>query len=91
MKEMTGIWIRTANKDLLLFANNFLIEKRNFSNSSKGLIEKDKFVIKADDWILGVYSSKLKAIQILDSIELLLCSSCINEESWLYQMPESEV
>ena len=73
------MWIRSQNKEYLINTNYFEIEDYD---------ESLAFDIDArveDKWVtLGTYSTKEKALKVLDEIEETMCDG--NE---FYQMPEN--
>ena len=74
------MWIRSQNGEYLINTNYFEIE--GYANSP--MFDIDARV--EDRWeTLGTYSTKEKALKVLDEIEETMC--CGNE---FYQMPEND-
>lgn len=86
---MMGIWIRSQNKELLMNLEYFEIQEPNY--------EEVKSVIFSSGYILGGYSTKEKALKVLDMIEEWIndlefsrnVKSC--RCKFVYQMPDDEV
>lgn len=80
-----GIWIRSQNKMSLNKVNDIEI----FENETKGI---EKFRIRNENCFdeLGVYSSKEKAIKVLDMIQEEICNNYepvqINERTGTYRL-----
>ena len=77
------MWIRSQNGEYLINTNYFEIGE--YEDDDKSLV----FDIDArveDRWVtLGTYSTKEKALKVLDEIEETMC--CGNE---FYQMPKDD-
>ena len=89
-----GIWIRSQNKKLLMNLEYFEIQEPNY--------EEVKAVIFSSGYILGGYSTKEKALKVLDEIEKKIIENntiVCNEKEWskyvgaincVFQMPDDE-
>ena len=80
------MWIRTQDKESLVYANNFYIMKnRGEEKYEISYFDGDSFVK------LGFYKSKERAIEVLDEIQKLLIAMPRTEipfNNIVYQMPE---
>ena len=76
------MWIRSQDKEILIEANLVFIEEFN------GNFEVKKWF--GDTLILGTYSTKEKAIKVLDMIQELILYTYYggNEPKKLFQMPQ---
>ena len=76
-----GIWIRTQDKEMII--NCFAV----------GIsLEDDKFIC-SNGYVLGKYSTKEKALKVLDMIETHLeeLEYKIHNRDVIFQMPDDEV
>ena len=63
---MGGIWIRSQDKNRLIFATNvYISDYGNFT------------LVNADSRIIGEYPTKKRALQVLDEIEAYITSGTI--------------
>ena len=84
-----GIWVRSQNKEILMNLEYFEIQEPNY--------EEVKAVIFSSGYILGRYSTKEKALKVLDEIASWIdglefsrnVKSC--RCNFVYQMPDDEV
>ena len=80
------MWIRTQNKEVLVYANNFYIMKTRAEEKYEiSYFDGDSFVK------LGFYKSKERALEVLDEIQKLLIALPRTEIPFndiVYQMPE---
>ena len=85
---MNGIWIRSQDKNRLIFATNvYISDYGNFT------------LVKADSRIIGEYPTKERALQVLDEIQGYITSGTTETyegetDTWrkygvVYAMPES--
>lgn len=58
---MNGIWIRSQDKNRLIFATNVYID--DYGNFT---------LVKADSRIIGEYPTKERALQVLDEIQAVI-------------------
>lgn len=97
-----GIWIRSQDKETLVECDKLAIEKINYwkkINKVYVLNEDDelniywKFIIKANDIIVGSYSTKEKSLKVLNMIETHLeeLEYKIHNRNVIFQMPDDEV
>ena len=79
-----GIWIRSQNKEILMNLEYFEIQEPNY--------EEVKAVIFSSGYILGRYSTKEKALKVLDMIETHLedLEYKIHNREFVFQMPDDE-
>lgn len=70
------MWIRSQNKDLLINTNRIGVFDYGFG----------EYLIRGDAFELGIYSTKEKALEILDEIHCSLNNGATN----VYQMPQDE-
>ena len=79
-----GIWIRSQDKCTLINVNK--IQIADFHNLYKN-------AIWGDDILLGIYSSKEKALKVLDMIETHLeeLEYKIHDREVVFKMPDDEV
>ena len=93
-----SLWIRSQDKETLVERDKLAIEKINYwkkINEVYVLNEDDdlniycKFIIKANDIIVGLYSTKEKSLKVLDMIETHLeyLEYKINDRNVIFQMP----
>jgi len=84
--KMNGIWIRSQDKNRLIFTTNvYISDYGNFT------------LVKADSRIIGEYPTKERALQVLDEIQgYIACGTTEAHEgetgTWrgvVYVMPES--
>lgn len=80
------MWIRTQDKEALVYANNFYIMKTRVEEKYEiSYFDGDSFVK------LGFYKSKERALEVLDEIQKLLIAMPRTEIPFnyiVYQMPE---
>lgn len=90
-----SLWIRSQDKETLVESDRFAIEKINYwkkINKVYVLNEDDelniywKFIIKANDIIVGSYSIKEKALKVLDMIQREINNEYIRDYM-VFQMP----
>ena len=77
-----GIWIRSQDKEMIINCKFLGISELNH-----------KFYIITDDCTLGTYSTKEKALKVLDMIETHLeeLEYKIHNREVVFQMPDDEV
>lgn len=76
------MWIRSQNKEKLINVNKFNIEYT---------YEIKKYGISGDNSLLGVYSTKEKALKVLDGIQKYICQKDhLQQEYGVIQMPQDE-
>ena len=94
-----SLWIRSQDKETLVECDRLSIEKINYwkkINKVYVLNEDDdlntywKFIIKANDIIVGSYSTKEKALKVLDMIQREINNEYIRDYM-VFQMPDDEV
>jgi hypothetical protein len=93
------IWVRSQNKEAFAAISSFFIKE--YSTDGKhfaimGTVYGNEFVC------LGVYSSEMRCIQVIDEIEKLIKPlmymandgtgrlECINQAYYIYEMPEDK-
>ena len=90
-----SLWIRSQDKETLVECDKLAIEKINYwkkINKVYVLNEDDdlniywKFIIKANDIIVGSYSTKEKALKVLDMIQSFINNELIRDYM-VFQMP----
>lgn len=93
-----GIWIRSQDKETLVECDRIAIEKINYWKkiSKVYVLNEDdelniywKFIIKANDIIVGSYSTKEKALKVLDMIQREINNEYIRDYM-VFQMPQDE-
>ena len=72
------MWIRSQNEEILMQVDVLEI-------SEYGISKPKAYNIESHCYVLGTYSTKEKALKVLDEIEETMC--CGNE---FYQMPEND-
>ncbi len=76
--KMNGIWIRSQDKNRLIFATNvYISDYGNFT------------LVKVDSRIIGEYPTKERALQVLDEIQGYIACGAIEAHEVVYIMPES--
>ena len=102
-----GIWIRSQNKKELIECNNFSLNSPNESYVNNARIITNYEIVcypfEHSHCILGIYSTKEKALKVLDEIEKKIIENntiVCNEKDWakyvgaincVFQMPDDEV
>ena len=84
------MWVRTQDKEALVYANNFYIMKtRGEEKYEISYFDGDSFVK------LGFYKSKERALEVLDEIQEKIinfefgeANECLISNEVVYQMPE---
>ena len=76
-----GIWIRSQNKELLMNLEYFEIQEPNY--------EEVKAVIFSSGYILARYSTREKALKVLDMIQREINNEYIRDYM-VFQMPDDE-
>lgn len=79
-----SLWVRSQNKEILMNLEYFEIQEPNY--------EEVKAVIFSSGYILGGYSTKEKALKVLDMIETHLedLEYKIHNRNVIFQMPDDE-
>lgn len=98
-----GLWIRIQNKEKLINVNeHFSIEYTDVGMDNTQL-KSVKYAIWGDDVKLGIYSTKEKALKVLDMIEKKIIENntiVCDTKDWakfvgvincVFQMPQDEV
>lgn len=79
------MWIRNQDRTALLDCDNFEVE--SYSNAPHAVVTlNNRTNITVD---LGVYSSKEKALKVLDEIQELIYFNA-KDNGFTYQMPQDE-
>ena len=84
------IWVRSQDKEMLVEASNFRI----FEGLDKGKVSYYTVDIDSDlpqhpfTFELGRYSTKEKALKVLDKIEMAIFNRFYDSESVVFQMPQ---
>lgn len=85
-----SIWVRSQDKEMLVEASNFRI----FEGLDKGKVSYYTVDIDSDlpqhpfTFELGRYSTKEKALKVLDKIEMAIFNRFYDSESVVFQMPQ---
>lgn len=95
-----GIWIRSQNKEKLINVNKIEIEYTDVA-MDKTQLKSIEYAIWGDNVKLGIYSTKEKALKVLDEIqECIEANNSHHNSQWdstphlvynVFQMPQDEV
>lgn len=102
---MAGIWIRSQDKRCLEYCDAFRVVTP-IDEFITPVEEQNKYIIKAYSTTLGIYSSKEKAMKVMNDIQEVISSYKIwldtansictkityidNKDTKVFQMPEDE-
>ena len=78
------MWIRNQDKDCLVDVKGFAIV--DYSSNKEPKYETEGISVDGKRWLLGTYSTKEKAMKVLDELE----NRIIGAEGGVFQMPEDE-
>lgn len=91
-----SLWVRSQDKDKLLKVKNLTLSRMWDIDREGELQLLDSYFIKEEKIILGVYSSKDKALKVLDylQIHLLDLENARNNNfalnNYVFQMPQDD-
>ena len=97
-----GIWIRSQDKEKLINVNEHFSIEYTDVGMDKTQLKSIKYAIWGDNVKLGIYSTKEKALKVLDMIEKKIIENntiICNEKDWakyvgaincVFQMPQDE-
>lgn len=89
---MNSIWVRSQDKEMLVEASNFRI----FEGLDKGKVSYYTIDIDSDlpqhpfTFELGKYSTKEKALKVLDKIQIAITIQLCDINRVVFQMPQDE-
>ena len=99
-----GIWIRSQDKEKLINVNEHFSIEYTDVGMDKTQLKSIKYAIWGDNIKLGIYSTKEKALKVLDMIERKICDSNVyniqdgdygdkhfSQLVSIFQMPQDEV
>ena len=72
-----GIWIRSQDKETIMNCNEL------------GIVFKDNKSIYSNGYVLGTYSSRKKALKVLDMIQSFINNELIRDYM-VFQMPQDD-
>ena len=92
------LWIRSQNKEKLVKVNELSLYDSNILKNDFVLNDEPNYsnigIIANDNYNLGFYKSKERAIEVLNKISKLVENAMyhtqLNNEVLFYQMPEKE-
>ena len=88
-----GIWIRSQDKEKLININEHFSIEYTDVGMDKTQLKSIKYAIWGDNVKLGIYSSKAKALKVLDDIEEHITKNeagIYNSKFGVFQMPQDE-
>lgn len=81
-----SLWIRSQNKEILINVNCHLcVDYAEYDIDDETKLKSAKYGIWGDNAILGIYSTKEKALKVLDDIE-----NYVARGYDFYRMPDDE-
>ena len=88
-----SLWIRSQNKEKLINVNCHLcVDYAEYDMDDETELKPAKYGIWGDNAILGIYSTKEKALKVLDMIETHLeeLEYKIHNREVVFQMPQDD-
>ncbi len=79
------MWIRSQNEEVLIKATCIYLSGENHTKWDYHRIYA--FSAGGDDWYIGKYSTKEKALKVLDMIQKRICDYQLGE---IFQMPQDD-